>query len=138
MIEKYSKEWWKKLESTIEEKYKYLLKTDFDSRFYNILNFEVDEIISNDKNQITEIMFNIKLDYMGSCDGEADSLSSMIYKVSTEVQSFFNNWQIHPKSFNLTTEGVGIVSTPFISSFIYNVDEDHIFQIYIRIDYEQL
>ena len=55
MIEKYSKEWWKKLESTIEEKYKYLLKTDFDSRFYNILNFEVDEIISNDKNQIKDL-----------------------------------------------------------------------------------
>jgi len=137
MSKKYSKEWATDFKKTLEEKYLYLLESELVKLKYEILFFQVDEIIMNG-DRIDEISLDIKVDYLGPCDGEASDLTDMIEKVSNDVHHFFSTWHPDPTTFKMSKKNPGIVSEPFFLKINYNADELHSFLIYIRLNYDTL
>lgn len=133
-MEKFSEEWKNNLKEKLADKFKYLFISNM-HHFYDLLNIEIIDVIFH-SNKIEEMFIDITLDYNGSCDGDSNSISRMLEKISTDVLDFFYKFQVDPETFKFSsTVNNTIVNEPFFWKIDFKVEELHQVNIEIRIGY---
>lgn len=135
-MEKNSRDLKENLETVVSEKYHFLFKQEFLSTFELIsikaFDFEIDK-----NNQISEFGVEIHADYMNSCDGDANSIGNMLYKIDESLSSFLTNYPLNPNTMKFGNYDDFIISSGLFMNFNYRLDELHEFKVYYRIDYER-
>lgn len=133
-MEKFSEEWSNNLKEKLADKFKYLFISNM-HHFYDLLKIEISDIVFH-SNKIEEMFIDLSLDYNGSCDGDWNSISNMIEKISTDVLDFFYKFQVDPETFKFSSTVKNIiVNEPFFWEINFKMDELHQVNVEIRINY---
>ena len=136
-MEKYSEQWWQTFTRNLKTKFEYLLSSEFDSKKYEIKDFFIDDIVSRKNGKIEEISFDITVDYLLSCEGNAYSFCQMTQTVSDDIYNFFRENKINPETYKFQKNAPGLVLEPIIIDMNFRLDEQHEYKLWVRIDYNE-
>lgn len=134
-MEKFSQEWREKFMKNLSEKYKFLMSSELKN--YDIFEVSVYDVEIRDE-EIEGYEVDVRVDYLGSCDFDAYSISNMMKKVSEEIQDFVYKHHLDPKTFKFTQTDVPsvIVNEPTVLEFKYVADEKHEFYLGVNVRYD--
>ena len=135
-MEKKSQEWLDKMRNTIGDKYRYLLMSELKN--YDLINCFCDEVVLNEKDELMEISLDIKVDYMGGCNGDSYSIGYMINQMNDDLRDVLYKFIVDKKTlkFRKPSDNDPMLTDGVFIDFTYKIDEKHEATIYYKFEYE--
>lgn len=136
-MEKKSQEWLDKLRNTIGDKYRYILMSELKN--YDLINCFCDEVVLDEKDELMEISLDIKVDFMGGCNGDSYSIGYMINQMNDDLRDVLYKFIVDKKTlkFRKASDNDPMLTDGLFIDFTYKLDEKHEATIYYKFEYEE-
>jgi hypothetical protein len=126
-------------EEVLSEKLKYLIKMNAASSQFDVMNIYIEfDYVDQNHTKLANYDVDVKFDYQGALEFEMYSFAHDIQRMSEKLRDIVNEYVITEDGKIVEGKNSNCFATdPMIFSIEYKVDEQHVFDLGYKFNYER-
>lgn len=126
-------------EEVLSEKLKYLIKMNAASSQFDVMNIYIEfDYVDQNHTKLANYDVDVKFDYNGQLEWDMYSFAHDIQRMSEKLRDILNEYVITEEGKIVSGKNSNCFTTePMIFSIEYKVDEQHVFDLGFKFNYER-